>query len=127
MRRHLTRLVVVAVAFVVSADVFRHNFGVSGGSLSHSWLNYVVDALAFGILNLTVGVVLRLFTLPVRILTFGLFSIVINAVLIMILSALPASTHVRLHTNAVGALEAALVIAVVSVLAGAAGLQQRRR
>jgi putative membrane protein len=123
----LTRLVVVAVAFVIAANLFRHNFGIVAGSVSHHWVNYVIAAVAFGILNLTVGVVLRLITLPLRILTFGLFSIVINAILILILSALPASTHVRLHTNAVGALEAALVIAVVSVLAELAGVGRKRR
>jgi putative membrane protein len=121
-RTHLTRLVVVAVAFVVASNVFRHNFGVAAGGVSHHWENYLIDAFAFGILNLTVGVVLRLFTLPLRILTFGLFSIVINAILILIMSVLPASTYVRLHTNAVGALEAALTIAAVSALAELASL-----
>lgn len=117
MRTHLTRLVVVTIAFVVAANVFSHNFGVVPGSVSHHWVNYLIDAVAFGILNLTVGVVLRFFTLPLRILTFGLFSIVINAILILILSKLPASTYVRLHTNVVGAFQAAVLIAVVSVLA----------
>lgn len=127
MRTHLTRLLLVAIAFVVTANVFRHNFGVTPGSVSHHWQSYLVDAVAFAILNLSLGVVLRLVTLPLRILTFGLFGIVVNAILILVLSALPASTHVRLHTNAVGAFEAAIVIAAVSVLAELAGVTRKRR
>ena len=125
MRTHLTRLVVVAIAFVVASNVFRHNFGVVSGSVSNHWTNYLIDAVAFGILNLTLGAVLRLFTLPLRILTFGLFSIVINAILILVMTKLPAGTHVRLHASALGALQAAITIAVVSLLAELAELTRK--
>lgn len=117
MRTAIARLIVVALAFLLASQLFKANFGVVHGSVSHHWANYVIDAVAFGILNMTVGVILRFFTLPLRVLTFGLFSIVINAVLILIMKYLPASTYVRLHTNFVGALEAALTIAVISALA----------
>jgi putative membrane protein len=116
-RAALTRLVAVAVAFWIAAALFHHNFGVAAGaSTSSHWLTYLIDAIAFGLLNMTVGVVLRLITLPLRILTFGLFNIVINAALIGILSALPLATHVRLRASLVGAFEAALTLAVVSGL-----------
>jgi putative membrane protein len=117
MRTHITRLLAVALAFLLASTVFRHNFGVTAGGVSHHWENYLIDAFAFGVLNMTVGAVLRLFTLPLRILTLGLFSVVINAIIIVIMRFLPASTYVRLHTNFVGALEAAVTIAVVSALA----------
>lgn len=118
MRTHLIRLVAVALAFVLAANLFGHNFGVAANpGLSQHWLSYLIDALAFGILNVTVGAVIRLLTLPLRILSLGLFSIVINAILILIMRYLPASTYVRLHTNVIGAFEAALLIAVVSALA----------
>jgi putative membrane protein len=116
-RTALVRLLVVALAFLLASQLFKDNFGVEAGSVSNHWANYLIDAVALGILNMTVGVVLRLFTLPLRILTFGLFSIVINAALIFIMKFLPASTYVKIHTNFVGALEAAVVIAVVSALA----------
>ena len=117
MRTALVRLLVVALAFILASQLFKPHFGVVPGAVSHHWTNYLIDAVAFGILNMTLGAILRLFTLPLRILTFGLFSIVINAVIILIMTALPASTYVRLHANFVGALGAAVLIAVVSVLA----------
>lgn len=125
MRTHLVRLLVVALAFLLASAVFRANFGVTSGGVSHHWLNYLIDAVAFGVLNMTLGVVLRFFTLPLRWLTLGLFSIVINAVLIFVMRFLPASTYVRLHTNVVGALEAAVTIAVLSALAEIAGFTRR--
>jgi len=118
MRTHIVRLLVVALAFVVAANVFGSNFGVPSQTTGAGHvLTYLIDAVAFGVLNMTVGVVLRLFTLPFRILTLGLFSIVINAILIVIMKYLPASTHVSVSTTFVGALEAAATIAVVSALA----------
>lgn len=126
-RTALTRLLAVSVAFWVAAAIFRHNFTIAAGtSTSAHWLNYLIDAVAFGLLNMTVGVVLRLITLPLRILTFGLFNLVINAALIGILSALPASTHVRLHASLLGAFEAALTLAVVSGLADFVDPKQSR-
>lgn len=118
MRTHLVRLVAVALAFVIASRVFSDNFGVPGDSSGGAHLlNYLIAAVAFGVLNMTVGVVLRLFTLPLRVLTFGLFSIVINAILILIMHNLPASTYVKVDTTVLGAFEAALTIAVVSGLA----------
>jgi putative membrane protein len=126
LRIALVRLVAVAIAFAIAAAVF-DNFNVpsDGGTGAHA-LNYLIDALVFGVLNMTVGAILRLFTLPLRVLTFGLFSIVINAILILIMNALPANHFVKIETNFLGALGAALTIAVVSGLADLAGLTKPR-
>lgn len=117
-RTHLVRLLVVALAFVLAAHVFGNNFGVPGDSSGgRHLLNYLIDAVAFGVLNMTVGVVLRLFTLPLRILSLGLFSIVINAILILIMHNLPASTYVKVDATVLGAFEAAITLAVISAAA----------
>lgn len=126
MRTHITRLLIVALAFVVASLVFKDNFGVATeGGITHHWAEYLIDAVAFGVLNMTVGLVLRLFTLPLRILTLGLFTIVINAILILIMRGLPASTYVRLHANVAGAFEAALTISVISLLAEIVGFTRK--
>jgi putative membrane protein len=125
-RTHITRLLVVALAFLLASLFFKHNFSIaSEGGITHHWASYLIDAVAFGILNMTVGLVLRLFTLPLRILTLGLFTIVINAILILIMRELPASTYVKLHTNVAGAFEAAVTISVVSLLAEIAGFTRK--
>ena len=115
MRAHLTRLVLTAAAFAAASKLIDHvgvPFHVQGG-----WKSYFIDAFVFGILNLTLGAVMRLVTWPLRVLTFGMFSIVINAALIGVMTALPESTYVKLSTGVEGAFLAAAVIGVFSVLA----------
>ncbi len=52
-----------------------------------SYITAVIVAIVLAILNLIVKPVLVLFTLPVTIITFGLFLLVINAVIILLVDA----------------------------------------
>lgn len=53
-----------------------------------SFYTSIVVAVVLGLLNLFVKPILVLFTLPVTILTFGLFLLIINAVIIMLCNEL---------------------------------------
>jgi putative membrane protein len=55
----------------------------------------LVTALVLGILNTFIKPLLILFTLPLTILTLGLFTLVINALLIMLTSAIVPGFDVR--------------------------------
>lgn len=55
-----------------------------GGVHVDSFLIAVIVALVLGLLNFIVKPILILFTLPVTILTFGLFLLVINALIILL-------------------------------------------
>jgi len=59
-----------------------------GGVAVDSFATSIVVAIVLGLLNLFVKPILILFTLPVTILTFGLFLLVINAVIIMLCNKL---------------------------------------
>ena len=59
-----------------------------GGVAVDSFATSIVVAIVLGLLNLFVKPILVLFTLPVTILTFGLFLLVINAVIIMLCNEL---------------------------------------
>jgi putative membrane protein len=52
-------------------------------------------ALVIGLLNATVGVVLKVITFPISILTLGIFLLVINGLMIMLASAVVRGFHVR--------------------------------
>ena len=54
-----------------------------GVNVAGIWTSLVV-ALVLGILNIFIKPILVLFTLPVTIITFGLFLLVINAVIILL-------------------------------------------
>ena len=75
----LIRWLALAAAFAITAWLLS-GMDVSGGFGTYLWL-----ALLFGIINAVIGTILRLITIPLRVITLGLFSILINAFLLKIL------------------------------------------
>lgn len=67
----LLRFVITAVAMYAIA-AYVPGFHMNG------WLDAVVAAIVFGIVNAIIGPILRLISLPLTIITVGLFSIVVN-------------------------------------------------
>jgi putative membrane protein len=78
----LIRWAVLAGAFAVTAWLLS-GVEVSGGVWGYIWVS-----LLFGIVNLFIGTLLRIITLPLTLLTFGLFLIIVNALLLQITDAL---------------------------------------
>src|SRR5690606_39983683 len=74
----------------------------------------IVAAALLGLVNISVRPVLIILTLPVNLLTLGLFTLVINALMLMLVAWLVPGFHIA----GFGAgLAAALLLAVVSALA----------
>ncbi|TMQ57390.1 MAG: phage holin family protein [Candidatus Eisenbacteria bacterium] len=61
---------------------FLPGFHVSG------WGSAILASLALGIVNATVGLVLTILTFPLILLTLGLFSFVVNAIVILLVAFL---------------------------------------
>ncbi|MBO2543963.1 phage holin family protein [Salegentibacter sp. BDJ18] len=76
----ILRILLTAVAVVVLAK-FLPGVEVEG------YLTAVIVAIVLAILNLLVKPILVIFTLPVTILTLGLFLLVINAIIILLADA----------------------------------------
>ena len=89
----------VATALIPGIDV-------KGGFTTYLWV-----ALLFGLLNATLGSLLKLLTLPAVILTLGLFLIVVNAAMLMLVARWSESLDVN---NFWSAVFAAIVISVVT-------------
>ena len=73
------------ILLTAAVVVFLANF-LPGVEITGYWTAIVV-ALVLALLNLLVRPILVLFTLPVTIVTFGLFLIVINAIIILLVDA----------------------------------------
>ena len=73
------KILLSAIIVVILANI------LSGVSVSN-FTSAIFVALVLGILRVTVKPILILFTLPVTILTFGLFLLVINAIIILLAS-----------------------------------------
>jgi putative membrane protein len=104
----LTALIINALAFYVTAYLVS---GVEIASLSA----LVVVSIVWGILSITLKPILLVLTLPVNFLTLGLFTFVINAFLLMLMSGLVEGFRVDGFGSA---LLAAIVLSLVNVVLG---------
>lgn len=102
----LMTLILNAIAFYVTAYL------VPGVTIA-GWSALLVVSIVWGILSILVKPVLILLTLPINILTLGLFTFVINALLIMLMSSLVRGFSVASFGTA---LLAAIVLALVNLV-----------
>ncbi len=77
----------------------------------------LVAALVLGVLNATVRPILGFLSFPITILTLGLFALVLNALMIMLMSAVVGG--VRLHNGFWGALIASIVLSILTAILSA--------
>jgi putative membrane protein len=75
---------------------------------------YIWVSLLFGIVNLFIGTLLRIITLPLTLLTFGLFLIIVNALLLQITDAL--SSHFTIDEFWWTAIWAAIILSLATML-----------
>ena len=74
----------------------------------------LIAALVIGLINSTLGLLLKILTLPLTIITFGLFLFVINALILRMTSGLVSGFYVESFGPAfVGAIVLALVTTVL--------------
>lgn len=73
----------------------------------------LIAALVLGLLNVTLGALLKLLTLPLAILSLGLFFLVINALILKLTSGLVPGFYVQTWG---AALIGALVLAILHML-----------
>ena len=73
----------------------------------------LIAALVIGLLNATVGLVLKIITFPISILTLGLFLLVINGIMILVASVIVPGFHVY---GMIPAFWGAVVLALLGVL-----------
>ncbi|CAN7580652.1 putative membrane protein [Arthrobacter sp. PvP023] len=83
-------------------------------------LAYLFIGLIFGLVNALVRPIVSLLSLPITILTLGLFTIVINAAMLFLTSWLSSYTPVHFTIDSFfwTAVLAAIIITVVSLVAG---------
>lgn len=117
MRNFLIRLFVNALALAVAAWL------LPGISMTGDFFGVLLVALVFGLLNALLKPILLFFSIPLLILTLGLFALVVNAVLLLITSSLLDGFDVSGFWTAV---LGSLVISVVTMLLGGV-LKDKRR
>ena len=74
----IATLIITAIAIAVTAAILG-GVHVDGGIGTYLWL-----AVIFGLVNAFLGPILRLLSLPLTLLTFGLFALVVNGALVAV-------------------------------------------
>jgi putative membrane protein len=119
--RFLIRLVINAVALWITTLIVT---GVTvvpypPGDTVATVLTYLLVALVFGLVNGIIGTAVRIVAFPLYILTLGLISLIVNALLLLLVSWLTSLTGFGLQIDGFWAgLWGALVLAIISWLLG---------
>ena len=107
--RFVTRLLINAAALWAASRL------VPGISFEGDWWLVFAVALVFGALNAVIRPILFVLTLPFLLLTLGLFTFVLNAIMLWLTSAASDLFGLRFHVDGFGAaFVGALIITVVS-------------
>jgi putative membrane protein len=90
---------------------------VPGISFTGDWKALVGVALVLAVINAVVAPIIKLLSLPFIVLTLGLFTFVINALLLLLTSAISTSLGLGFHVSGfIPALFGSLVISLVSAV-----------
>jgi putative membrane protein len=109
--RFVLRLLINAAALWAATQI------VPGVTHSGSGGTLLLVALVFGLLNALLRPLLALLSCPLLILTLGLFTLVINAVILLLTSALSGSLGIGFHVDGFwAAFLGALVVSIVSIV-----------
>jgi putative membrane protein len=124
----LLRVVINGVA-IGSATLLLSGLKVEGGSGPAANVAIVaVIALVFGVVNAVVKPIVKLISLPLYVLTLGLFTLVVNALMLMLTAWVTERWTWGLRVDSFGtAVIGALIISIVSVvLSVVTGVNRKR-
>ncbi|AIV39312.1 MULTISPECIES: phage holin family protein [unclassified Curtobacterium] len=119
--RFLVRLVVNAVALwlttLIVSGVTVTPFG--DGDTTAVVLTFLLVAFVFGLVNAVIGTIIRIVAFPLYVLTLGLISLIVNAVLLLIVAGISDAIGFGLEVESFGwGIVGAFVLAVFSWLIG---------
>jgi putative membrane protein len=110
-RRFLVHWLVAAIALYVAVRL------VPGLSYDGAWQTLAGMALVFGFLNAVVRPILTILTCPLQILTLGLFSLVLNAVMLLLAVEVGRGLGIGFQVASFGsAFLGALVVGIVTLI-----------
>jgi putative membrane protein len=109
--RFFIRLLITAVALWVAV------YFVDGIDYTGPLLHLLLVALVFGVVNAFVRPILKALTCPLIVLTLGLFVLVLNALMLLITSALSSALGLAFHVDGfVPAFIGGLVVGITSAV-----------
>jgi len=122
------RLAINAAAIWLATVLLSGLTVVAGEGTGSTVLVLLVVALVFGLVNAIVKPIVKLIALPLYVLTLGLFTLVVNALMLMLTGWLSERTAYGLRVDDFGtAVFGAVIISVVSFLLSVVVTGSRKR
>ena len=114
--KFLTRLIIVALAILAIAYILP-GIEIHSGLTFQGFTTALIAALILGVINALLKPIVKILTLPINILTLGLFTFVINAFMLVIVDwIVPGFKILDFFSAFIGA----FLISVVSAIASRA-------
>jgi len=107
----LVRWIINTLALLLVANVVP-------GFFYESWVTLAIAAVVLGLLNAVVRPILYLLTLPITVLTLGLFLLILNAVMLKLTAGLVPGFEIR---SFLWAIVGAALLSVVSMITNPSG------
>lgn len=122
MIRFILSVLATAVAFWIVSSILPDMLGYDG-----DFWGLIVLALIFGVINGIIGPIVKLLALPITVVTLGLFGIVINAVLLIVVAWIADAMGVAftvgdfppdlfVGATIIGALVGSIVLGIVNAI-----------
>ena len=89
---------------------------VDGITFAGEWWKMIVIGAVFGIVNTLIKPLVTFFTFPLIVLTLGLFTLIVNTLMLLLTAELSGPFNLSLHIGGFGAaFKGALIISIVSM------------
>ncbi|MFC8082155.1 phage holin family protein [Streptomyces sp. NPDC057340] len=98
MKNFLVKTIANAGALAVAVWLL-DKITLTGGSTGEKALTLIVVALVFGLVNMVVKPIVQVLTFPLFILTLGLFTLVVNALMLLLTSWVADKLDVSFHVD----------------------------
>ncbi|MCB5909446.1 phage holin family protein [Streptomyces pinistramenti] len=117
MKNFLVKTIANAAALAVAVWLLEPDISLTGHNTGRKALTLILVALIFGVVNFVVKPVVKLLSFPLFILTLGLITLVINALMLLLTSWLAGTLDLAFHVD--GFWTAVLGGVIVSVVSWA--------
>jgi putative membrane protein len=127
MKKFVIKILVNAVGLYVASIVVKSGIAFQGTGFQLVWTVLLV-ALIFGLVNTFIRPIVKLFSFGILVLTLGLFTFVINALMLLLTSKISDHFAVRFHVQNFGyALLGSLIITAVALIMHAVLPDEKRK
>jgi putative membrane protein len=114
MLRVVGKTLINAVAIWVAAWIV-NGISLTAGDWQRKVLTVILVAVVFGVVNFAIKPIVKLFSLPLFILTLGLITFVINALMLWLTSWASGKLNLDFHVNGFGpALIGSVIVSLVA-------------